>query len=224
MMHPEFAARDAALRAECDRRGWGLWWVRQEATYQEQYNLWWKYVNNQGNLAVAPWAIGPVTPFGWRQIGSLHQVQQDGFSHAADYGISGCTWPQFHGVAWDVGIRFMVPGERWHGSWWDSAGIYPVYSPPLVLPAPTPIVKVDEDMAKLVKCDDGDIAVWLTDGVSRSWVRDGDAYVSLRDAGVAQAALDGSPLYLNRAAISSLVLAGPAPIYPADYVGPRTTT
>mgnify|MGYP007078663329 FL=1 len=198
-----------------------MWWRRQEATYDEQYYFWDRYVHHGGNLAVAPWAIGPITPFGWRQIGSNHQVQADGWSHTADYGIAGCEWEEFHDVAWGYGIGFIVRGEPWHGGWWDSSGVYTVTT---ALPPPPPPISIskDLDMAKLVRCDDGDIAVFVTDGVKKSWVRDPNAYVSLRDVGIAEAAPDGSPYLISRTAVDSLALVGMAPQYRPDYDGPRT--
>jgi len=195
--------------------------TRQESTWDEQYALWLKFVNEQGPQAIAPWAIGALTPWGWPQVGSMHMVQRDGHSHAADYWFSGCTADQAHGLGLVHGIGFYVDKEPWHGCWVLGQSIFPdLWTPP---PPPLPPIVKDPEMAKLVCADDGDPAIWLTDGVWRSWVRDGSAYENLRDNGIAEAALDGSPIKLSRAAVLSMSLAGdPAQYNDPSYTGPKT--
>lgn len=221
-MHPTFRERDEAFIADAATRGWIIGHTRTEATWDQQYALWLKGVSGNGPYAVAPWAIGPMTPFGWQQIGSLHMPQRDYFSHAADYWFSGCTVAQAHALALVHGIGFYVPDEPWHGAWFQGTYIFPdLWVPPPPPPPPPP--PKEPSMAKLVRADDGDAAIFLTDGVWRSWVRDGNAFVNLRDNGIAEAALDGGPILITRAALLSLALAGPPAQYTdPNYNGPRT--
>lgn len=129
------------------------------------------------------------------------------------------------GRAWGTGV---FPTDR---RGWTHAGLVPGvdYSTPAPAPAPdppaVPAQPKDDDMVRLVQCNDGDIAVFATDGVIKTWVRDGNALRELAEQGFAQTRLDGSPFPLSRAAINSLALVGPAPDYDPipGYTGPRST-
>ena len=79
-------------------------------------------------------------------------------------------------------------------------------------------------MVLLIQPDDGDPAVFLTDGVIKTWVRDGNAVQEAQRLGLAKAALDGTPIRVSRGLVSSLALVGGPPMYAADYHGPRTTS
>jgi hypothetical protein len=70
-----------------------------------------------------------------------------------------------------------------------------------------------------VQCDDGDAAVFATDGIQKTWVRDGFALAELVSIGLVKPDVNR----INRAAIDSLALVGPAPVYEDGYAGPRTT-
>lgn len=235
LVHPEFRRRNAALVGACWARGWHIEYVRVTADIATQRALRKAYVNRLRSIPAAdPDVVGGLCPDDvfltggrerWRLVGSYHQVQADGWSHAIDYGIEGCTWPEFHALAHGFGLRFPLASwsvyrEPWHGQWWDTAtGIYPA---PLLPPPPLPAG--DDDMpARLIIPDDGDPAVFVTDGVIKTWVRDGDALAHLRDEGFVQARTDGTPWPLRRSAIESLALVGPAPIYDPMYQGPRST-
>lgn len=219
MLHPEFAARDERLRYQAECEGMTVWHISTVRTYDEQLVLYNRYLAGIGNQAAAPWAsYNYQSPWGWLARGSLHMVQADGYGHAIDYGLIG-DWNRFHEMAAFHGIGFPVPGERWHAQWWDHRGIYQNHLPP----APQPPKEEDDMAAFLIQPDDGDIAVFTTDGVTKAWVRDGYALVSLRASGIVKAALDSSPIKLSRSAIDSLKTVGPLPQYDPTYTGPRTT-
>lgn len=222
--HPEFQARHDMFMAECERRGWWIVVLSSTRSYEEQQHERMEYLRGDGAYAVPPDAPGAISPWGWQVIGSMHQVQADGYSHAKDYRrVVAPPWPEVHDLAFECGIGFYVPNEPWHGSAWSAqAGIFPVtFQPPLPLPPP-PKPK-DDEMATFVQADDGDLAVFVTDFVIKSWVADGNSIGELLAAGVVKAALDGTPIRLSRASIDSFPLVGPSPVYPDGYQGPRTT-
>lgn len=231
-LHPEFVRRNEAFVGACWDRGWHIEYVRVTADIETQRSLYVAYRDRKRSIPAAnPDVVGSLCPDDhlltagrprWNLVGSFHQVQADGWSHAIDYGYEGCTTDEFHALGHGYGIRFPLADwsvfkEPWHAQWWDAAGVYPA---PLLAPAPLP---QGDDMARLVQPNDGDPAVFVTDGVIKTWVRDGNALAELRDQGFVQARLDGSPWPLTRAAIESLALVGPAPLYAPDYLGPRST-
>lgn len=141
------------------------------------------------------------------------------FEHVAISRGDGTTI-EARGARWGVG-SWSVYGRSWSfGGFVDGVN----YSTPPSYPLPPLVAPIEEaeDMAWLVQADDGDIAVFTTDGVLKSWVRDGNAAADLTNAGISKRGASGQPIRMNRAAIDSLVLVGPAPIYAGDYTGPRT--
>ena len=133
-LHPSMVMRNDRLEADCEQRGWTVGATRVTADYAAQKKLYDRYVAGTGNLAANPDTAGVVSPWGWQVHGSFHQVQADGFSHAIDYEIHGCTWEQFHEVAHVHGIGFPLfalgLGEPWHAQWWDLRGIYIDFAAP----------------------------------------------------------------------------------------------
>lgn len=110
---------------------------------------------------------------------------------------------------------------------WTHAGMVPGvdYSQPAVPAQPPATPSQEEDMARLVQCNDGDIAVFTTDGVIKSWVRNYDAAIELAALGIAQMN-NGAPFMVSRVTLESLALIGPTPDYdsiPGGYTGPRST-
>lgn len=129
-LHPVLAARDTRMRAEASRSGIAVGHVRTVATYEQQKALYDRYRAGTGNLAVDPDAPGYLSPWGWRQRGSWHMVQVDGYGHAIDYSWDGCTAVEFHTLCARHGIGFPVAGEDWHAQWFDWNGIYIDHSEP----------------------------------------------------------------------------------------------
>lgn len=241
MMHPEFQNRHDALCAAAEARGWSVsWYIPQERSYSEQLYLYNLYKAGKGNYAVPPGLVsGLKSPWGWYQTGSNHMVQPDGYSHAIDYKISGCTWAQFHNLANEYGIGFPQMGikgqqdEPWHGTWWDSRGIYiNHHADEPTAPIPTPLVpqlvEEEEDMAQYIQCNDGDIAAFITDGLHKKWVQNEIALEEqCRDGLVKFNGRDSEgrvrPFLTGRYAINDLITVGDLPKYRADYGGPYTT-
>jgi hypothetical protein len=95
-LHPTFVFRNDRLLADCAQRGWTIGASRVTADYAQQKALYDAYRAGHGNLAANPDAPGVMSPWGWQVHGSFHQVQADGYSHAIDYTIVGCTWDEFH--------------------------------------------------------------------------------------------------------------------------------
>lgn len=122
-LHPRFAERDTAMRADAASRGILVSHIRTTATYQEQAELYRRYLNGTGNQAADPDALGYESPWGWMQHGSWHMEQADGWCHAIDYSYSGTT-ADFHALCAEYGIGFPVVGEAWHAQWFDWRGIY----------------------------------------------------------------------------------------------------
>lgn len=123
-LHPRFAARDEAMRADAHARGWRVGHVRTVATYAQQQALYAKYLNGTGNQAANPDSIGYPSPWGWLQLGSWHMEQVDGYGHAIDYSWDGCTPADFHALCAEHGIGFPVVSENWHAQWFDWRGIF----------------------------------------------------------------------------------------------------
>lgn len=129
------------------------------------------------------------------------------------------------------GRTIEARGTRWGvGSWsvnraWTHAALIPGvdYTPIRITAPPAPRPQEDDMRPMLVRANDGDNAIFITDGVLKTWVRDGNAYEEIRNLGLATAALDGTPLAISRAALSSFALVGPAPAYDPGWTGPRTT-
>lgn len=128
-LHPTMVLRNERLLVDCEARGFTIGASRITANYAQQKALYDAYRAGHGNLAANPDAVGEQSPWGWPVRGSYHQIQQDGWSHAVDYTITGCTWFEFHDLADRHGIRFPLfeqgLGEPWHAQWWDGHGIYP---------------------------------------------------------------------------------------------------
>lgn len=233
LLDPEFARRNEALVEYGWSRGWHIEYTRWLADYDTQKALRVAYVTGKRSIEAAdPDAQGPRCPEvlgDWFVRGSMHQLQADGRFHALDYSIEGCTWTEFHTAARMFGIGFPLTHEEspwrksqgltdevWHAQAWRAGGEY--YPAPLL-----PAKRKDDDMVLLIQPDDGDPAVFLTDGVIKTWVRDGNAVQEAQRLGLAKAALDGTPIQVSRGLVSSLALVGGPPIYAADYHGPRTT-
>jgi hypothetical protein len=130
-------------------------------------------------------------------------------------GARGITTHRQVNIAWPANDGHTDPGPDFPIDWYIAL----VQTHSEGLAAQT---KENDDVATLVQADDGDVAVFLTDGVIKSWVRDGNALAQLRDTGLAKAALDGTPIRLHRATIDSFALIGPAPAYDPTYNGPRS--
>jgi hypothetical protein len=119
-----------------------------------------------------------------------------------------------------------------------EGGIKPITSAPDNIPSPprtpTPSMPTPDQappspaaIEYLVKPDDGDIAVFVTDYRSSiTWVQDGYQARALANSGVKTAGQspDGwpAPIPISRASLDRLPHAGPAPVYPPDYHGTRT--
>lgn len=142
LIHPEFRGRLQALHDEMARRGWRLGYTsttRTAAVQAVMYAQWRAGLRKAS--AANPAALGPVSPWGWRQRGSFHMQQQDGWGHAADLNIEDIpgapqpfgpvTWPKVHDLALGYGVIFpllhLAVPEAWHAQWWNG---------PLIAPAP----------------------------------------------------------------------------------------
>jgi len=225
LLHPEFKRRNDLFVAACWEQNIDVGYTRVFADYKTQK---WYYDNRhrRGIAAANPDAVGSKVPSkvgDFRIKGSYHQRQADGYVHAIDYSFHGCSIDHFHGIAAGYGIRFPIwksLGEWWHAQWFDARG---VYAAPLAPKVPAP--KEDDDMPNLIiQPDDGDPAVFFTDGVLKTWVRDGNAIGEAVRLGVAKAALDGTPVKVSRGFVASLALVGGPPLYNPSYSGPKTTS
>lgn len=108
-------------------KGWDIWISSSSRSYETQSAWWDLYQHGLWPARVAPpdqiW--GP-SPWGWEARGSLHMIQEDGYSHALDLGWRGPFDFQIFEVAKACGLRFPEQGEDWHAQWWGLDGIYPV--------------------------------------------------------------------------------------------------
>lgn len=216
--HPELSRRYTLLVGEMWRRGFDIWIAsssRSEAQQREWYALYLRglwLVDGKPAIVADPDRDAGATPFGWNAHGSLHMIQRDGYSHALDLGSAGCTHAQLHAIADLCGLRFPEPTEWWHTQAFDaySGGVF----------YPVSIVQEEGDDMQLVQCNDGDVAVFLRSGNTRSWVRDGNAEAEAQAIGWVDAT---PPVQISRVLLLSLALLGPLPQYAADYTGPRTT-
>lgn len=129
-LHPTFVVRDAALVEACRRVGITLGHTGECRSRATQIRL----RAEKGLLAANPFAVGPISPWGWRSYGSLHMEQHDGYCHAIDYRlITGGRWSQVHSIALGYGIVFPLARRRelpepWHGQFWTaqaSGGLRP---------------------------------------------------------------------------------------------------
>ena len=129
--HPAFVARYEAFRLAATERGWRIWIVAAERTYDQQGALWAKSPTNPdgdgtGNPANNPDTSMGYTFGGWEAIGSWHQQQLDGYSYALDLGWAGCATADMHALAYTYGIRFpYMPREPWHCQPWDGQRFFP---------------------------------------------------------------------------------------------------
>jgi hypothetical protein len=126
--HPELVKRWELFVGECWKRSWNPVITSSSRSYAQQAE--WYRLDRLGL-----WPTGPVanpnqfwgmTPWGWPAYGSLHMIQQDGYSHALDMVVYGPTVAGWHAVAWQCGLGFPEPGENWHAQWWGNDGIYPL--------------------------------------------------------------------------------------------------
>lgn len=95
----------------------------------------------------------------------------------------------------------------------------PVPQPGVVIPSLGP-------QQYLVRPDDQDIAIFLTDYIAARWVPDWHEVEALARSGAVHAAATSPqvvPYEIMRARLSGLQKIGPPPTYPNGYEGPRTT-
>lgn len=172
-LHPTFQARDKALRSYCGDLGIVVGNVGVCRSLEAQIRLY----AEKPHLAANPFAVGSVTPWGWRYRGSLHVEQIDGWCHAIDYTIRGCVWSQFHAIAATFGIGFPMKDrlkypEPWHGQWFRGSTIYPAPAMPPAYPLPT---FLEPDVKTAIRATGTD-AIVLTDGHFQWHVTDGAAF------------------------------------------------
>jgi hypothetical protein len=126
--HPELARRWDLLVKAAWSHSWDVRITSSSRSYQTQ--LAWYRLDQAGLWPTGPVAnpdqIWGMTPWGWLAKGSLHMVQQDGYSHALDLSFVGATASQFRAIALPCGLRFPEAGEDWHCQFWGNDGIYPV--------------------------------------------------------------------------------------------------
>jgi len=99
--------------------------------------------------------------------------------------------------------------------WLDRA---PVEPPIEIIPPITP--PQEADMPRFIQPADGDTAVFITDGLTATWVPNSQ----ILSHAVADAfTVDGTRHPVHRDTLKLLRLWGPAPTYAAGYTGPRST-
>lgn len=134
MSHPELARRYSLLVERCWSRSWDVSISSSSRSVETQRAWYALYLKGQwiqdGKPAIVadPDRDAGATPWAWRARGSLHMIQQDGFSHALDLGFSGGSHEDLHAIANTCGLRFPEPTEWWHTQCFDaySNGFYPV--------------------------------------------------------------------------------------------------
>ncbi len=128
--HPELVRRYTLLVERCWAKGWDISITsstRTEATQRLWYGLW-----QQGlwpNLVADPdryYCQAPDELGGWTAKGSMHMIQQDGYSHALDLAWWGPSATQFRLEAFECGLRAVESTENWHYQFWDvSREVFP---------------------------------------------------------------------------------------------------
>lgn len=131
LTHPDMVRRWERLCHLAWGQGWELWIeasTRDTATQADLYRRWLAGTYDVPSVA-NPWLVGSESPWGWRVVGSYHQPQADGYSHALDIGWRGASTEDFHRLAVQCGLVPVLSNERWHFQWWQGATIFPTDLP-----------------------------------------------------------------------------------------------
>lgn len=93
-------------------------------------------------------------------------------------------------------------------------------------PQPGKVIPALGAQTYLVRPDDGDIAIFLTDYAAIRWIADGNEVDALGKSGQVHSAgvVNGTvqPYAISRSRLDGLAKIGGPPQYPSDYKGPRT--
>lgn len=145
--HPELVRRFTGLLEAAWSRGWHLDIVSSTRSYDSQKSLYTAWRSGlRSSIAANPDALLGTAPISellkdngmWKVWGSMHMPQYDGYSHAIDVAIEGCTWGELHALAAQYGLIKTEPTENWHLQWWScSRGVFPTS---------LPIAKEEDDM------------------------------------------------------------------------------
>lgn len=171
LTHPELRLRWEAVVKECWTNSWDATVTSASRSYEQQKA--WYALDRAGK-----WPTGPVanpdqfwgwSPWGMPCYGSLHMLQQDGYSHALDVSWVGPSTEVFHEICRVNGLQFPEPGEHWHAQWWGNFGIFPIDKKENDM-------TLDEFMKGIGREGDGQGCLKIFNGVIHQKLDDGNWY------------------------------------------------
>ena len=232
-LHPELLRRIELLTRLVRLEGGNVWVVSGCRSYNDQWVLYRRYGYPRAAHPDSYIGVDFLTGIKW--TGSYHMAQApDYVGHAVDLSWSEVNEYRLRDLAELCGLvapfwNASVP-EHWHYQWRMVDRVFPCLLDSLPEPdplpgeIPLPPMEQDDDNMQLIQCDDGDVAVFLRFGNTKTWVRDPYAIEDARARGWVESNLDGTARieYVGRNLLLSLATVGPSPQYPSDYDGPRT--
>lgn len=163
----------------------------------------------------APWVTGFATWWARNRAAALFLANYrtnrllpwNGWSESARWAATAWQWSSTGRVPGIAGNCDM--NHVWRPSWF--AALNHSGRPPVI---------EEDDMATIIKVDDGDSALFAATGGVARWLRAEDI-APLQFTGQIPKA---DAVHVPRGFLANLVLAGPPPVYRDGYTGPRTTS